>query len=1035
MDITKDNKKLFATKYLNGETVNYSVCFLAVSFGFIVLKQLLKLLLGTGAGVSAGIAAGVSAVVLFFLESRFVFPHAGNTSTPKKVLLYVFRCAVDFGFYKIASFFFATLLELSTALSFIAAAIALYFFNYYFDRLLVFDSSAKPENNYRGRCYRLFFNNRFVLFSMVLAALCIGFVYLVFQLFPFGDMTVLRMDLYHQYGPLFTELYDRVTHFDSFLYSWTSGGGSSFLGNYFNYLSSPLSFIILLFDRQDMPYAITTMVAVKGMLAAATMTYYLRKSLHRHSFISASFGVLYAFSGYFLAYYWNIMWIDGMILLPLIILGIERIIKKQKPALYVVTLTVMFYASYYISFMICIFAVLYFLAYFFINGDFSPIDRTLKTKNAYDLKNIFNNRFIRSGALFAGASLLAAALCAVTLVPVFFILQATSATSNSSPTTFESYFDLLNLLSSELLGLETTIRSSGEDVLPNIYCGIVTVILLPLYVANKNIRLREKAAYILLITFFVFSFNNNWANFLWHAMHFPNDLPYRFSFLFCFLMVVIAFRSLMHFKGIEYRDIAVAGMFWLFIIVLYQKFPTNKIEPLTIYVSIAFVMLWTAVLLLLKRNKLPQTVLALTVAGIVFSEMIIGGAKSYSFTQHEKDYIQNYDSYTEAVEYIDDLDDTFYRTELTKLVTRMDPCLYGYRGMSTFSSMAYEKYARNQYNLGMFGNRINSYTYNTQTPLYNMMYGVKYLIKTHDSLALNENIYEELYTTEAEDAVYRNRYTLPIAFEVSSDIEHWDNSEGDPLEVQNDFFSCATGTSSYYIPVNYLDCYTDNIDCDDITENGTHYFTKSIPDSNTGHINISIQTEAAGNVYTYITSPQINTLNYYWNDDADSEFQSIKEPFIKDLGYHDAGDTITITLECGNMETDASYFEIYAYTLDQDATDAAYELLSLGAYQIDHYTATSFDGTVNAGYDGILYTSIPYDEGWHIYIDGEETEPVVIGKSQLGADITEGEHRVKLQYRPKGLLIGIVVSAAAYAGCAGYCLLRALRRRRISKNQ
>ncbi len=1035
MDITKNSKKLFTTKYLNGETVNYSVCFLTVSFGWIVLKQLLKLLFGIGAGVSAGISAGVSAVILFFLESRFVFNHTKQGSLIKKLLFYLFRCAVDFGFYKIASFFFVTMLKLPSALSFIAAGAAIFFFNYYFSRLLVFDSTAKAQNNAGGRCYRIFFHNRFVLFSILLAGLSIGFVYLVFQLFPFGDMTVLRMDLYHQYGPLFTELYDRVTHFDSLIYSWTAGGGSAFLGNYFNYLSSPLSFIILLFDRQDMPYAISVMVAVKGMLSAASFTYYLKKSFQRHSYVSASFGVLYAFSGYFLAYYWNIMWIDGMILLPLIVLGIEKIIKEQKPWLYIGTLTVMFFASYYISYMICIFAALYFVAYFFINSDMSPIHKDITNNKPYSVKSILNNRFIGSGVLFAASSLLAAALCAASLVPVFFILQATSATSNTPPSSFESYFDLLNLLSSHLLGLETTIRSSGDDVLPNIYCGIVTIILLPLYVANKQIRLREKAAFILLITFFVFSFNNNWANFLWHAMHFPNDLPYRFSFIFCFLMVVIAFRSLMLFKGIDYRDIAIAGMFWLFIVVLYQKFPTNKIEPITIYVSIAFVMLWTAVLLLIKKDKLPQTVLAVTVAGVVFSEMIIGGAKSYNFTQREADYIQNYDSYTEAVDYVNELDDTFYRTELTKLVTRMDPCLYGYRGMSIFSSMAYEKYSGNQYNLGMFGNRINSFTYNTQTPLYNMMYGIKYLIQTHDSLDLNEALYEPLYVTEAEDTVFLNRYTLPVAFEVAADIEKWDNSERNPFDVQSEFFGYATGSSDYFIPVSYTDCYTDNVDCDNVKDNGTHYFTKSNPDNNAGSITVNFKTESDGNVYTYIDSPKINSLNYYWNDDENSEFQSINEPFIKDLGYHKAGEIITVTLECGDVDVDASYFDMYAYTLNQEALDAAYELLQLGAYQIDSFTATSFDGTVSAGYDGTLYTSIPYDEGWHIYIDGEEAEAFAIGNCQLGTSITAGEHSVRLQYSPKGLKAGILVSAAAYAGLAGYFILRYCRRRKISKNQ
>ena len=1035
MDITANNKKIFTNQYLNGETVNYSVCFFTVSFLFIFLKQLLKIAFGLTAGISAGVSAVISAAVLFILENKYVFFGGKNKSLPKKILFYLFRCAVDFGFYKITSFLFTSVLDSSYALSFLLAGILFYFFNYYFDRLIVFDSISGAEKKIHGRCYRLFFHNRFIVASMLLSALCFTFVYLIFQLFPFGDMTVLRMDLYHQYGPLFVELYDRVTHFKSFIYSWTSGGGSSFLGNYFNYLSSPLSFIIFLFDRKDMPYAITTLVAVKGILSSSTFTYYLKKSQGRHSFASAAFGVFYAFCSYFLAYYWNIMWLDGMILFPLILLGIERIIRFRKPALYIASLTLMLWSSYYIGYMICLFSVVYFIAYFFMTGSAGEkIDPEFKTDKKNSIKKIINNKFINNALLFAGSSLLCGALCAAALIPVYFILQASSATSDTFPGTFESYFDLLNLVSSHLAGLETTIRSSGDDVLPNIYCSVLAVLLLPLYVMNQKIRLKEKAIYLLLILFFVFSFDNNCANFIWHALHFPNDLPYRFSFMYSFIILVIAFRSLMHIKAVAYRDIAVSGLLWVLVIMLFQKFPTNKMSELSIYITLAFVLIWTAVLLLIKKGKLSNTILAITVFAIAFCEVIAADSNSFLFTQKEKNYVENYDSYVDAVAYINENDTSFYRTELTYLGTRMDPCLYDYRGISTFSSMAYEQYSRNQYSGGMFGNRINSYTYNTQTPVYNMMYSLKYLIKAEESLAPSDELYSELYTTPDEKAaVYENKYFLPLAFEVSSDVEYWDNSEGNPFDWQQSFLSNAVGAGDVFIPVNYLSSTSDNIDCEDINSNGTYYFSKAFSDATSGSITINIEAVNDSNLYIYIDSPEIDNVNYYWNNDEESKYQNINEPYILDLGRHSAGDTITISLECGSMEGDASYFDIYAYNLDIDQFTAAYELLNLGAFQIDSFTETDFDGTVNAGYDGYLYTSIPYDEGWSIYIDGEKTEPVEIGDCQLGALITQGEHRVKLKYTPRGLKYGLLITAISYLGLIGYLVYRK-RKRKISAN-
>src|SRR5699024_3882524 len=114
-----------------------------------------------------------------------------------------------------------------------------------------------------SKIYITFFTNRYVFLSAGIAAVCIAMIYIVYTVFPFGDYTVMRMDLYHQYGPLFAELYDRVVNHSSFLYSWNSGGGSSFLGNYFNYLSSPLSALIFLFDKKDISNAITFIVSVK----------------------------------------------------------------------------------------------------------------------------------------------------------------------------------------------------------------------------------------------------------------------------------------------------------------------------------------------------------------------------------------------------------------------------------------------------------------------------------------------------------------------------------------------------------------------------------------------------------------------------------------------------------------------------------------------------------------------------------------------------------------------------------------------------
>ena len=173
-----------------------------------------------------------------------------------------------------------------------------------------------------------FYNNRYSFLAAGCTFFIMMVVYYCFDLIPFGDKTILRMDLYHQYGPLFAEFYERVTNADSFLYSWTSGGGGTFLGNFYNYLASPFAIVMLLVGHKNMPEAIAIMIILKAITASYTFSYFIRKKYTpEESPLTSAFGVLYACSGYFIAYYWNVMWIDSFYLFPLVMLGIDKIIK------------------------------------------------------------------------------------------------------------------------------------------------------------------------------------------------------------------------------------------------------------------------------------------------------------------------------------------------------------------------------------------------------------------------------------------------------------------------------------------------------------------------------------------------------------------------------------------------------------------------------------------------------------------------------------------------------------------------------------
>lgn len=1032
MDFSKYKSNVKTNKIFNGETVSYTISALFSVFLLIAVKQLFKVFLSVPISISVLIAFIIAEIVSFLLEKRFVFRKSVLSSNLKQILMFVFRGAVDFGFYKLAEAAFGNMLKMPISFVWIIAISTAFFFNYFFDRLLLFDCNYKAEEIRYSKIYLLFYSNRYVFLSAGIAVLCITIIYIIYSVFPFGDYTVLRMDLYHQYGPLFAELYERVVSHQSFLYSWFSGGGSSFLGNYFNYLSSPLSALIFLFDKKDISFAISFIVSVKCILSAGTFSYYLNSSQKKNNALSSVFGVFYAFSAYFLAYYWNVMWLDGMILLPLIALGIERIINSGKSTTYIISFVLLFFSSYYMGFMMCIFAVIYHLGYFLISSKFNDkIDTTTQFKKKYSFKALLNNKFFNRGVRFAISSIAAAGVCAFTLVPVFMILRSSSATSDSFPNGFSSYYNIFDFLTTHLANLETTIRSSGDDVLPNVYSGMLAVILLPLFVINKDIRFKEKAAYIIMLLIFFMSFNNNILNFIWHAFHFPNDLPFRFSYMYSFLLLVCGYRCITKMKSITIRDIGLVGMSWVFFIIIAQKMATTKMSETTIYISIGFIILWTAFLYLLKNKKLDKMIVTALAIVMVFSEVLIADTESILITQENGNYSSNFSNYEEAIHKIHSSDDGFYREELTYLETRMDPSYYGYNGMSVFSSMAYEDYSRLQYSLGMFGNRINSYTYNTQTPVYNMMFNLKYLIKADVSSIPSDNIYSYSFSTrDDKTAVYENSYFLPISFAVNPKITDWYTEEGNPFEVQNSFFSLATGYDNVFTEVDYLSTDFDLMSGDEVTQNGTFWFSKD-SDDNYGYVDFSFAPKKSGNAYLYVTSPEIEMIEINCNNLAGFT-QNIGEPYILDLGYCEEGEEIKVSFDCTNIETNNTYAEIYAYTVDDDVLKLGYDRLSNSSLNVTSHYDTNISGTIHINEDSILYSSIPFDEGWSILIDGEKADTFALGDVMLATYIKPGEHTVEYKYSPRGLNLGIIISAASIAGICGYIAFVTLSKKRKS---
>ena len=370
----------------------------------------------------------------------------------------------------------------------------------------------------------------FFLPFFILTVICI-----LHDVYPFGEQCILHIDMYHQYCPFFTELMDKIKHGGSMFYSWNIGLGADFISLYAYYLASPLNWLLLLCPQNHVIEFMTLLVILKISLAGLFFGYYLKEHFEKNHAAISIFATAYALCGFSAAYAWDIMWLDCMMLAPLVVLGLEQLIKEKKVLLYYISLSLCIISNYYIAIMVCIFQVIWFVITWLEN------------------KETGIGAWIR----FAIYSLLAGGTGAILIIPEAITLGASGSQNISFPDTMEWYFNIIAELGRHSVMTEPY---TGKDHWPNIYCGVFVLLLFVLYLFNREISWKKKLSRGLLAAFFVISFSNNILDFIWHGMHFPDSLPGRQTFLYAFLMLAVSYEAFLHFKGTRFLDVIAAGV-------------------------------------------------------------------------------------------------------------------------------------------------------------------------------------------------------------------------------------------------------------------------------------------------------------------------------------------------------------------------------------------------------------------------------------------------------------------------------------------
>lgn len=780
-------------------------------------------------------------------------------------------------------------------------------------------------------------------------------------IFPFGEESFLRTDMYHQYAPFFSEFQYKLTHGGSLLYSWDVGMGVNFAALYAYYLASPFNWLLILCPKTLIIEFMTYMIVLKIGLSGLAMNYYLRRHYRTEQFGTSFFGILYALSGYMAAYSWNIMWLDCILLFPIIMLGLERLVHEKRWGCYCISLGFSILSNYYISIMICIFMVIYFGALLILERGQSWKDRLV------------------CSVQFSLASLGAGGFAGFVLVPEVLALQSTASGSSAFPKTFSSYFSILDMIARHIGNVEVEI---GLEHWPNIYCGVAVLMFFLLYLACRRISVREKAVYCSLLLFFYLSFSVNVLNFLWHGFHYPNSLPCRQSFIYILLLLSMCCHAYLHLDEIPWKHVALA--FWgaaAFVLIAEKTVTEKDFHFIVFYAAILILALYAGLLWLYYQGK-SRNMLALLALGLVSLEAAINmTVTSVTITSRTSYVRDNEDVQTLVSQMVPQ--NTFYRIEKMTRKTKNDGAWMNFPSVSLFSSVANADLSGLFRQLGCESST-NAYSITGSTPLVNSLFSVRYGLYSeapHESILLN-------YIGESGSTyLYENLYTLPLGFLLPSEFEYeFHPQSGIPAEVQNqltDLLGCRPALTDAWGDVNAQ----------------TFRFTP----------------ERDGDYYVYVINKNIEEVTVHMADDSKT-FDHVNRGYFVELGWCAAGQEITVTC------TGDEIMDARAYRFEEDSLGEVYEKLKNGGMTVTRWQDTRIEGTVRAEEAGLFFTSIPYDEGWKILVDGQEIKGRKVMEAFLGFDLAAGNHQIALTYTPPGLKAGIAISAISIL-CIGLAFL------------
>lgn len=853
-----------------------------------------------------------------------------------------------------------------------------------------------------------------------LPILLVMILMLLMRQYPFGDHSLLIWDMDWQYNAFFVHLRD-IMHGDaSPWYSFSRAIGGDMIGVMAYYLISPFNVLFYFFDASNIYAGIALVLLLKiGTAGWAMNTYFLHKRCDAHTLI---FSTAYALSGYVAGYFFNIMWLDGVILLPLMILGIECIVDEGRGWLYIITVALGVITNFYIGYMLCIFSVLYFAAYFLLISE-----KKIK---------------VRTIVLYGVSSLLGGMLSACVALPTVYSMQGGKSTIDLQVLrNFTKLYGWSSLVPKAFAGTIHDLQiTTGQ---PLIYCGVFTVILVLAYFGIKNVSWKKKLAYLLLLLFMLVSMNYYNLCSAWQAFNMPNGSPYRFTFLYIFLLLLIAEETYARFAEIlkqqdyaeskrkwkwDHKIFFAAGAVVLLVLIWCSDGFLSANRGWLLALNASMILSYILVVIFGKRPGVCRSILLV----LMSIELCVNAGSLYHYSsQYQGTKVSEFQNYVESVNSLTDglkEEDGLLRTVLAGDAYRTvnDSMLFNLYGLDSYTSVERDSTQAIAFQLGYYTNMVFGIHYKEGgTQAAESLLGVKYMVTSKEP----ESGYE-LLKKNGELGLYENKNALPIAVMVDETIMAVTNEEYDTFAYQNAIYSSLSESVDDVFVRQRMEV----AELTNCVQNPDGSFRLEDTEEE-GWVKYRLAVAEEGNYYLQdITADSLETIvvvNDNWTNMTE------QENVVKRMGYLRPEDEVFLWCQMKG-EGNHSLDNVLIYREDADAlhtyaVHAQEQKIEIKQEREDRLTILC-DNTENVR--KYLLLTIPYDEGWTVTADHTEVLPYIAMENCMLIGLEPGEHMIELKFTPRGLYEGVAVTGVTAALLAfGFIIIRIRRQREYEKEE